>query len=68
LLILSAGVSSGIISALVASLPSITHYSDIPWLLMLAMIAAILLAGVSALYIALRPITQNELIGSLKKE
>jgi len=68
LLILFAGVSTGIISALAASLPSIKHYSDIPWLLMLAMIAAILLAGISALYFALRPITQNSLIGSLKRE
>ena len=68
LLILFAGVSTGIISALVASLPAITHYSDIPWLLMLTMIAAILLAGISALYFALRPITQNTLIGSLKRE
>lgn len=68
LLILIAGVSTGIISALVASLPSIRHYSDIPWLLMLTMIAAILLAGVSALYFALRPITQSSLTGSLKKE
>jgi hypothetical protein len=68
ILILIAGVSTGIISALVASLPSITHYSDIPWLLMLAMIAAISIAGISALYFALRPITQNELVGSLKRE
>jgi ABC-type antimicrobial peptide transport system permease subunit len=68
LLILSAGVSSGIISALVASMASISQYEDIPWLLMLAMIASIILAGISALYFALRPITQNALIGSLKKE
>ncbi|HSN50207.1 MAG TPA: ABC transporter permease, partial [Bacteroidales bacterium] len=68
LLILSAGVSTGIISALVASLPSISQSEDIPWLLMLAMVAAIFIAGISALYFALRPVTQNSLIGSLKRE
>lgn len=68
LLILTAGISTGIISACVASLPSISQYEDIPWLLMLAMIAAIFLAGISALYFALRQITQNSLIVSLKKE
>lgn len=68
LLILTAGVSTGVISALFASLPSISQYEDIPWLLMLAMIAAIFLAGISALFFALRPITQHSLIGSLKRE
>ena len=68
LMILSAGVCTGIISALVASMTSLKNFEDIPWLLMLAMIVAMLMAGISALYIALRPITRKELIGSLKKE
>jgi putative ABC transport system permease protein len=68
LLLLTAGVSTGVISALIASLPSISQNADIPWLLMLAMIAAIFLAGISALYLALRPITRQSLIGSLRRE
>jgi ABC-type antimicrobial peptide transport system permease subunit len=68
LLILTAGVSTGVISALFASLPSISQYEDIPWLLMLAMIAAIFLAGITAIYFALRPITRKTLIGSLKRD
>jgi ABC-type antimicrobial peptide transport system permease subunit len=68
LLILTAGVSTGVISALFASLPSISQYKDIPWLLMVVMIGAIFLAGLSALYLSLRPITRNSLIGSLKRE
>jgi ABC-type antimicrobial peptide transport system permease subunit len=68
ILLLAAGVSSGVISALFASLPSISQNADIPWLLMLAMIVAIFLAGISALYLALRPITQHSLIGSLKRD
>jgi hypothetical protein len=68
LLLLTAGVSTGVISALFASWPSISQNADIPWLLMLAMITAIFLAGISALYLALRPITRQSLIGSLKKE
>ncbi len=68
LMILIAGISTGFISALVGSLPSIKQYQDIPWLLMLGMIAAIMFAGILALYLALRPITRISLIGSLKKE
>lgn len=68
LLIMLAGISTGVISALVATLPSISNYSDIPWLLMIEMIAAMMGAGILALYLAIRPITNNSLIGSLKKE
>lgn len=68
LLIMMAGISTGIISAMVATLPSISTLADIPWLLLFMMITAIFLAGISALFFALKPITKNSLISSLKKE
>jgi ABC-type antimicrobial peptide transport system permease subunit len=68
MLILFAGVTSGIISAIVATLPSIKNSPDIPWLFMIGMIGAILLTGLFALLISVRSVTKNSLTESLKKE
>jgi putative ABC transport system permease protein len=68
LLIMLAGISTGLVSGLTATIPSIRNYSDIPFLLMIGMIAAMLAAGISALYLALRPITNKSLIQGLRKE
>jgi putative ABC transport system permease protein len=68
LLILFGGVSTGIISALVASLPSIKNYTDIPWFLMGLMILVIISAGLAALLISIRSVTKDSLITGLKKE
>ena len=68
MLILFAGVSSGIISALVATLPSIKNNPDIPWLFMILMISAILITGLFTLLISVRSVTNDSLTESLKKE
>jgi ABC-type antimicrobial peptide transport system permease subunit len=68
ILILFAGISSGIVSALVATSPSIKNYPDIPWLFIIVMLLAILLTGLSALLLTVRSVTKNSLISSLKKE
>jgi hypothetical protein len=68
LLIMLAGISTGLVSGMIATMPSVRNYSDIPFLLIIGMIAAMLVAGVSALNLALRQITMNSLIDSLKKE
>ena len=68
MLILFAGVTSGIISAIVATLPSIKNSPDIPWLFTIGMIGAILITGLFALLISVRSVTKNSLTASLKKE
>jgi putative ABC transport system permease protein len=67
-LILFAGVSSGIISALVATSPSIKNYPDIPWLFIFILIVVIVITGLFAVFISVRSVTKNSLISSLKKE
>jgi ABC-type antimicrobial peptide transport system permease subunit len=66
--ILFAGVSSGVISAIVATLPSIKSSPDIPWLYLISMTLAIVLTGIVALLLSVRAITSNSLISSLKRE
>jgi len=68
LLIMLAGISTGLVSGLIATMPSMRNYSDIPFLLMTSMILAMLVAGTAALNLALRPITNNSLIAGLRKE
>ena len=67
-LILFAGVSSGVISAMVATLPSLKNSPDIPWLFLIGMVAAILITGLITLAVSVRSVTKNSLIESLKKE
>lgn len=66
--IMLAGISTGLASGLIATIPSLRNYSDIPFILMLVMIAAMLAAGIAALFLALRPITGSSLIAGLRKE
>jgi putative ABC transport system permease protein len=68
LLILFAGVSCGIVSAMVATLPSLRNSPNIPWSFMIGMVAAILTTGIITLVISVRSVTKNSLIESLKKE
>ncbi len=67
-LILIAGVSSGIVSAFLATSSSITSSRDIPWLFIILMILAILITGFIALFLSVRSITKNSLITNLKAE
>jgi len=68
ILILFAGISSGIISAIVATLPSIINSPDIPWLFLILMILATMITGLFALFIAIRSVTNDSLTASLKIE
>jgi putative ABC transport system permease protein len=68
IMILIAGVSSGIISALVATSASIKNSPGIPWLFLIIMILAILFTGLAALLLSVRSVTKTSLISSLKKD
>ena len=68
MLILFAGVTSGVISALVATLPSIRNSPDIPWLFLILMVLAIIITGLVTLVFSVRAVTIDSLTASLKKE
>jgi putative ABC transport system permease protein len=67
-LILFAGVTSGVISALVATLPSVSNATDIPWMFLIIMILAIIVTGLAALTLSVRTITNDSLTANLRKE
>jgi len=67
-LIFFAGVTTGVISALIATLPSIMTSQDIPWSSLILMIFAILTTGFAALMISVMSVTKTSLTLSLKKE
>jgi putative ABC transport system permease protein len=67
-LILFAGVSTGVLSAIFATLPSLISTTDIPWTFLILMIFAIILSGLSALFLSVRAVTKNSLTACLKKE
>jgi putative ABC transport system permease protein len=66
--ILIAGVTAGIISAIVATYPSIFASPDIPWLFLGIMVLLIVLTGLGAILISVRTISAHSLILSLKKQ
>jgi len=67
-LILSAGVVSGALSAIVATLPSLISGQDIPWIYLMSMILVVMLTGFLAIYFSVKQVSGTELISSLKKE
>jgi ABC-type antimicrobial peptide transport system permease subunit len=67
-IILFAGVSAGIVSALVATSSSIKNSPDIPWLFIILMILAIVITGLFAMFLSVRSVTKDSLIASLKNE
>jgi len=68
MLILFAGITSGVISAIVATLPSLTNSPDIPWFYLFIMVLAIIITGLITLILSVRSITIDSLTASLKKE
>jgi hypothetical protein len=68
LLILFAGVTTGIVSAIAATLPSIKNSPDLPWLFLSLMIICMVITGFLALVLSVRSVTKNALIACLKKE
>jgi ABC-type antimicrobial peptide transport system permease subunit len=68
MMILFAGVISGVLSAIVATLPSIMSSPDIPWIFMSVMVLLIVITGMTAIVVSIRSITVNSLVTSLKRE
>jgi len=66
--ILLAGILTGVISALVATRPSVMNDSDLPWKTMAVMMLLILLTGLAALAVSLRSIKKDTLITRIRKE
>lgn len=67
-MILSAGILSGSVPAILATIPSLTSSADIPWLLLIAMIIAIFSAGSLALFLSARSLVRENLVAGLKRD
>jgi ABC-type antimicrobial peptide transport system permease subunit len=68
LLILIAGIITGVLPAIVATLPSLRSGHDIPWQFLVMMIILIFAVGSAAVLVSLRSLTEGSLVQSLKKE
>ena len=68
ILILFAGVTTGIIPALLATLPSLKNNSGMPWVFMIVMTLSIVCTGSLSAFLSLRSVTGKTLIASLNKE
>ena len=67
-MILSAGIFSGSVPAILATIPSLTSSADIPWLLLLAMIVSIFAAGSLALFLSARSLVRENLVAGLRRD
>jgi putative ABC transport system permease protein len=67
-LILMAGLLTGIISPVIATLPSIRSGSDMPWLSLTIISVFITLIGLLTLFNSVKSINQSSLITSLRRE
>jgi hypothetical protein len=67
-LILLAGIFTGIVSALVATRPSIMNDSDLPWKTIAVMILLVLITGLTALAGSVKSIKKDTLINRIRKE
>ena len=68
LLIIFAGATSGIVSAVIATLPSLRNNAEVPWIFMMIVVVTIVMTGIIALLVSVRSITGQSLTASLKKE
>jgi putative ABC transport system permease protein len=67
-LILFAGLLTGIISAILATLPSVRSSADLPWVFLLAVTVSVIAAGFIALLVAVKNIKGESIISALRKE
>lgn len=67
-LILFAGLIIGIISAVLATLPSVRSGADVPWIFLLLVSISVIAAGLTALLIAIKNIKGESIISALRKE
>jgi ABC-type antimicrobial peptide transport system permease subunit len=68
LLIILAGTSAGIVSAIIATLPSLRNNAEVPWIFMIIVVVTIVLTGIIALLVSVRSVTSQSLTATLKKE
>jgi len=68
MLILFTGITSGILSAIVATLPSLKSSPDIPWIYLIIMVVAIIITGITVLLFSVRSVTIDSLTSILRKE
>ena len=68
MLILSAGIISGVLPAVLATHPSLKNSSDVPWIYLLSTVILIFITGTIVLLLSITSVTGNSLTASLKKE
>ena len=68
LIILAAGILTGLVSALVATRPSLVNDAELPWLTISVMILLILATGITALLLSVRSVRTDSLIGRIRRE
>lgn len=66
--ILVAGMVTGLVSALVATRPSLVNVAGLPWKTIMVMILLILATGISALLVSVRSVKTDSLISRIRKE
>ncbi len=67
-IILITGILTGVISALIATLPSIQVNTNLPLGTLIIMIVSILLTGIIILLVSVRGVKSESLVTSLRKE
>jgi putative ABC transport system permease protein len=68
LLIIIAGIVSGLVPAVVATLPSLKNNHEIPWLFLGSIVTAIFLTGILAVTVSLSAVKESSLVTALRKE
>lgn len=68
IIILVAGILSGVVSAIIATLHSIKGSNEIPWFYLSVIVTVIFLTGLLTLFISMRSIRSEKLISSLRAE
>jgi ABC-type antimicrobial peptide transport system permease subunit len=67
-LMLCAGVLTGVISAFIATYPTIRGGTGVPWISLISIIIAIVITGMAALYFSLKGTGRDQLVSGLRKE
>ncbi|MBG0860738.1 MAG: FtsX-like permease family protein, partial [Bacteroidales bacterium] len=62
------GIFTGVISGLVATLPSVRSGSEMPWPILLIMIVLVSIAGLAAIFLSIRTVKGSSLIVQLRRE
>ncbi len=62
------GVLTGVVSSLIATLPSLMNSTGIPWMTILLMIILVIVSGITALSFSLRSVRSSSLIASIRNE